>query len=97
MCVLCVCVCACVCVCVCVCVCASFTSFHIPLYGGRAQDLCSECKTDQFDLTDWMGFQPFILCGRSALIKKPLKIPKAIHQHGKAENGVAEKTKITLI
>ena len=33
--------------------------------------------------------------GRSALIKKlSLKIPKAIHQHGKAENGIAEKIKM---
>ena len=31
---MCVCVCLCVCVCVCVCLFASFTSFHIPLYGG---------------------------------------------------------------
>ena len=53
---------------------------------------------DKFDLADWMAFQPFILCRRLALIKKLfLKIPKAIHQHGKAENGIAEKTKITLI
>ena len=67
--------------CVCVCVCASFTSFHIPLYSGRAQNLCSEYKIDKFDFADWMTFKPFILCGGSGLIKKlSLKIPKVIHQ-----------------
>ena len=43
-----------------------------------AQDLCLL----QVNFADWMLFQKFILCERSALIKKPsLEIPKANHQH----------------
>ena len=45
-----------------------------------------------------MAVQPFTLCEISGLIKKlSLKIPKAIYQHGKTENGIGEKTKITVI
>ena len=45
--------------------------FIFPHDGGRAQDLCSECKIDKVGFADWMPFQPFTLCGRSSLIKKP--------------------------
>ena len=57
----------------------------IQLKRGRTQALSSTCKTDQAAFTDWMAFLPSNL-RKSALIQKSfVQIPKAFHQHGKAE------------
>ena len=57
----------------------------IQLKRGRTQALSSTCKTDQAAFTDWMSFLPSNL-RKSALIQKSfVQIPKAFHQHEKAE------------
>ena len=58
----------------------------IQLKRGRTQALSSTYKTDQAAFTDWMSFLPSNLIRKSALIQKSfMQLPKAFHQHGKAE------------
>ena len=74
---------------VCVFVCAvllNFSTFHSS--GVRTHKLCSNPNIHNVFIEELMSLQPFILCGRSALMKKfSLEKPKAIHKHGITEKG----------